>query len=109
MGGRDAAVDVGSHHPGLARPSAGREATPAWYTVEPGPNWSPTTAWPGQPMFTSPPGCYLDHEASFITAFYAQDRLGGAAGRDAHPRPRTDFDFVPFPPLTTAGQGQPPR
>ena len=24
----------------------------------------------GQPLFGSPPGCYLDHEASFITAFY---------------------------------------
>jgi alpha-glucoside transport system substrate-binding protein len=59
----------------------------------------------GQPMFTSPPGCYLDHEASFITAFYTQDRLGGASGTGAHPRPKTDFDFVPFPPLTAAGRG----
>jgi alpha-glucoside transport system substrate-binding protein len=58
----------------------------------------------GQPMFTSPPGCYLDHEASFITAFYTQDKLGspGAAG---HPRPKADFDFVPFPPLASAGRG----
>jgi len=57
----------------------------------------------GQPLFTRPPGCYLDHEGSFITAFYAQDRLGGS--RHAHPRPRTDFDFVPFPPLASAGKG----
>ena len=57
----------------------------------------------GQPMFTRPPGCYLDHEASFITAFYTQDRLGGS--RHAHPRPRTDFDFIPFPPLSPAGRG----
>ena len=54
-------------------------------------------------MFTRPPGCYLDHEASFITAFYTQDRLGGS--RHAHPRPRTDFDFIPFPPLSPAGRG----
>ena len=26
----------------------------------------------GQPLFGSPPGCYLDHEASFITAFYTR-------------------------------------
>jgi alpha-glucoside transport system substrate-binding protein len=56
----------------------------------------------GQPMFDSPPGCYLDHEGSFITAFYTQDTLG-SAGR--HPQPGTDFQFVPFPALTSAGQG----
>jgi alpha-glucoside transport system substrate-binding protein len=62
----------------------------------------------GQPMFDSPPGCYLDHEGSFITAFYTQDTLG-SAGPDshpaAHPQPGTDFRFVPFPALTPAGQG----
>lgn len=58
----------------------------------------------GQPMFGSPPGCYLDHEGSFITGFYTQDRLG-PAGSGAHPRPGTDFRFVPFPALTAAGQG----
>ena len=57
----------------------------------------------GQPMFTSPPGCYLDHEASFITAFYTQDRLGSSAVD--HPRPRADFDFVPFPAVTPAERG----
>jgi alpha-glucoside transport system substrate-binding protein len=57
----------------------------------------------GQPMFTRPSGCYLDHEASFITAFYTQDRLGSS--RRAHPRPRTDFDFINFPPLSPAGKG----
>jgi alpha-glucoside transport system substrate-binding protein len=57
----------------------------------------------GQPMFTSPPGCYLDHEASFITAFYAQDRLGSLAV--GHPRAKIDFDFVPFPAVTPAGRG----
>jgi alpha-glucoside transport system substrate-binding protein len=59
----------------------------------------------GQPMFTSPPGCYLDHEGSFITAFYAQDKLAGSAQPRAHPAPKKDFDFVPFPSLTSAGRG----
>jgi alpha-glucoside transport system substrate-binding protein len=56
----------------------------------------------GQPLFGSPPGCYLDHEASFIPAFYAQDRLGLSG---THPRAGTDFRFIPFPALTAAGQG----
>ncbi len=58
-----------------------------------------------QPMFDRPPGCYLDHEGSFITAFYKQDTLSGSAGRVAHPQPKADFDFIPFPPLTSACQG----
>jgi alpha-glucoside transport system substrate-binding protein len=58
----------------------------------------------GQPMFTSRPGCYLDHEGSFITGFYTQDALGSLRSR-AHPRPGADFSFVPFPALTAAGQG----
>ena len=57
----------------------------------------------GQPMFTEPPGCYLDHEASFITCFYTQDKLGSHPG--AHPRPKLDFNFIPFPPLTSACWG----
>jgi alpha-glucoside transport system substrate-binding protein len=55
----------------------------------------------GQPLFTSPAGCYLDHEGSFITAFYTQDQL--AAG--ARPQPGRDFDFIPFPALAPAGRG----
>jgi alpha-glucoside transport system substrate-binding protein len=58
----------------------------------------------GQPMFTNPPGCYLDHEGSFITGFYTQDALG-SPGSKTHPQPGTDFRFVPFPALTAAGQG----
>ncbi len=58
----------------------------------------------GQPMFAGKPGCYLDHEGSFITGFYTQDWLG-APGSGAHPRPGIDFRFVPFPALTPAGQG----
>ena len=55
-------------------------------------------------MLTNPPSCYLDHEGSFITGFYKQDTLSGS-GRSAHPRPGADFNFIPFPPLTSAGQG----
>ncbi|MBV9447031.1 MAG: carbohydrate ABC transporter substrate-binding protein [Streptosporangiaceae bacterium] len=58
----------------------------------------------GQPMFSDPPGCYLDHEGSFITGFYTQDTLGSLDSKE-HPRPRTDFNFVPFPALAAAGQG----
>jgi alpha-glucoside transport system substrate-binding protein len=55
----------------------------------------------GTPMFTSPPGCYLDHEASFITGFYTVARTSDRTA----PKPGTDFAFVPFPALTSAGQG----
>ncbi len=58
----------------------------------------------GQPMFTDRPGCYLDHEGSFVTGFYAQDKLG-RPGRSASPRPGTDFRFISFPPLASVGQG----
>ena len=55
----------------------------------------------GQAMFTGPPGCYLDHEGSFITGFYAQDGLG-FANSASHPQPGSGFDFIPFPPLTAS-------
>ena len=58
----------------------------------------------GQPMFAQPPGCYLDHEGSFIVGFYPQDGPTGP-GRRADPRPGADFRFVSFPPVTAAGQG----
>jgi alpha-glucoside transport system substrate-binding protein len=55
----------------------------------------------GQSMFASPPGCYLDHEGSFITGFYVQDRSGPASS-GGHPQPGTGFSFIPFPPITSA-------
>lgn len=59
----------------------------------------------GQPMFTRPPRCFLDHEGSFITDFYPHDTSDGPGpGPAAHPRPGADFNFIPFPPLTPAGQ-----
>ncbi|MET8141801.1 ABC transporter substrate-binding protein [Sphaerisporangium sp. NPDC005288] len=47
----------------------------------------------GTRMFVTPPECFLDHQGSFITAFYGQ-----ALGRgNASPGPEPDFDFIPFP------------
>jgi alpha-glucoside transport system substrate-binding protein len=57
----------------------------------------------GGPMFTSPPGCYLDHEGSFITGFYPQDKFS-RSGRGVRPAPVKDFNFIQFPPLTPAGK-----
>jgi alpha-glucoside transport system substrate-binding protein len=57
----------------------------------------------GQSMFNSQPGCYLDHEGSFITGFYAQDTIGNASS-GLHPQPGTGFSFIPFPALTAADQ-----
>lgn len=51
----------------------------------------------GAPMFAASPGCYLDHAASFVPGFYAQ--VPGS------PQPGRDYDFVPFPQISAAGQG----
>lgn len=46
----------------------------------------------GKPMFTNPPGCALEHQASFIMSRYQLKRADGTS-----PRPGTDFDFLRFP------------
>ncbi len=47
----------------------------------------------GKPMFATPPGCVLEHQASFIMSRYqGHKRADGSA-----PRPGTDFDFLQFP------------
>ncbi|MEJ2209617.1 MAG: ABC transporter substrate-binding protein [Anaerolineae bacterium] len=43
----------------------------------------------GDGLFTSPPNCYMVHQASFITSFF-QDNTPGI-------QPVTDFDFFGFP------------
>jgi alpha-glucoside transport system substrate-binding protein len=43
----------------------------------------------GNPLFTSPPGCYMVHQASFITDFFVTNNPGV--------QPVTDFDFFGFP------------
>jgi alpha-glucoside transport system substrate-binding protein len=50
----------------------------------------------GKAMFTSPPGCYLDHEGP-------QETLGPSiSGGQA--QAGTRYNFIPFPPLASAGQ-----
>jgi len=44
----------------------------------------------GRPMFTNPPGCYLDHQPSFIIASYQNYK-------NEKLKPKNDFDFFPFP------------
>jgi alpha-glucoside transport system substrate-binding protein len=45
----------------------------------------------GDALFTNPPGCYMQHQASFITGFYTTDNPNLKAG--------TDYNFFPFPPF----------
>lgn len=51
----------------------------------------------GNPMFTSPPGCYMMHQASFITDFFVK----------ANPnlKPVTDFNFYGFPEINAQYNG----
>jgi alpha-glucoside transport system substrate-binding protein len=48
----------------------------------------------GDPLFTNPPGCYLVHQASFITSFFQQNT--------PNIQPVQDFDFFGFPPFDTS-------
>jgi alpha-glucoside transport system substrate-binding protein len=45
----------------------------------------------GDPLFTDPPGCYMAHQASFITDFFVQNT--------PDVKPVEDFDFFGFPPF----------
>jgi alpha-glucoside transport system substrate-binding protein len=47
----------------------------------------------GTPMFGSPPGCYLDHKASFVMSSYQSVALPGGG----NPQPAADYAFFPFP------------
>jgi alpha-glucoside transport system substrate-binding protein len=46
----------------------------------------------GDPLFTNPPGCYMAHQASFISSFFTTN--------NKTIQPVTDFNFFPFPPFT---------
>jgi alpha-glucoside transport system substrate-binding protein len=48
----------------------------------------------GNPLFTNPPGCYMVHQASFISSFFTSNNKGV--------QPVTDFNFFPFPPFDTS-------
>jgi alpha-glucoside transport system substrate-binding protein len=45
----------------------------------------------GDPLFANPPGCYMHHQASFITDFFVQN--------NPNLQPGEDFTFFPFPPI----------
>lgn len=47
----------------------------------------------GRPLFTQPPGCLLEHQASFAMGGY----LGMSRADGTKPKPGTDFAFFPFP------------
>jgi alpha-glucoside transport system substrate-binding protein len=49
------------------------------------------------PMFQNPPGCYLHHQASFITSFFTHDF--------PNLQPGTDFNFFPFPDINPQYHG----
>lgn len=53
----------------------------------------------GAPMFDKTPGCYLDHEASFIMPDYEQD----GPPRGPQPQPGTNFKFFQFPEIGSSG------
>ncbi|MEX2536591.1 MAG: extracellular solute-binding protein [Trueperaceae bacterium] len=46
----------------------------------------------GNPLFTDPPGCYMFHQASFITDFFVESFPGL--------QPVEDFNFFPFPKMS---------
>jgi alpha-glucoside transport system substrate-binding protein len=51
----------------------------------------------GDPLFKNPPGCYMHHQASFITDFFKQ---GNASLKEG-----TDFTFFQFPDINTQYAG----
>lgn len=51
----------------------------------------------GNPLFSRPPGCYLHHQASFITSFFQESNPGL--------RPIEDFNFFGFPEITPQHAG----
>lgn len=48
----------------------------------------------GNQLFTNPPGCYMMHQASFITDFLVKGTPGV--------KPIDDFDFFPFPAFSSS-------
>lgn len=80
-----------------------KKAWQEWGTITAtaGPLSSLLTDWndAGYPMFTNPPGCYLDHQPSFIISSYQEYERGTL-------KPGNGFDFFPFPAGVTDGAFQ---
>jgi alpha-glucoside transport system substrate-binding protein len=51
----------------------------------------------GDPLFRDPPGCYMHHQASFITDFFMDNTPGLESG--------TDFTFFGFPDIESQYEG----
>jgi alpha-glucoside transport system substrate-binding protein len=51
----------------------------------------------GRSLFDNQPGCYLDHEGSYIMSFYQN--------YPSTPKPGTGFDFFPFPSFDSRTNG----
>lgn len=51
----------------------------------------------GDPMFASPPKCYMDHQADFMTTFFTQD--------NPSLKPITDYNFFMFPDIDSKYTG----
>jgi alpha-glucoside transport system substrate-binding protein len=51
----------------------------------------------GNPMFASPPRCYMHHQGSFITDFFVSG--------NPNLKPVEDFNFFPFPDIAPANAG----
>jgi alpha-glucoside transport system substrate-binding protein len=51
----------------------------------------------GDPLFRNPPGCFMHHQASFITDFFVQN--------NPNVKPGEDFDFFPFPTINPNNAG----
>lgn len=61
----------------------------------------------GSGLFTDPPGCFLEHQASFIVDVYrSDDDAGAGAASGAAVKPpgqERNFDFFPFPSFGPGG------
>lgn len=51
----------------------------------------------GGPMFTNPPGCYMERQGNFITDFYVKN--------NPNVKPGTDFNFFAFPDINSQYSG----
>ncbi|MGH2451281.1 MAG: ABC transporter substrate-binding protein [Candidatus Limnocylindria bacterium] len=81
-----------------------RQAWETWGEIIPdqvfgGSNYMLATAFGngGDPLFSDPPGCYMHHQASFITDFFVDNNPGL--------EPVTDFRFFGFPTINTEYEG----